>query len=298
MDPATLMMLAQLAMQAYGAYQKSQSASSQQGALEGAAGGARTDPYGNTFTPGGGWAITPESRGILSAEQGEMLRNLTEDARRNRDFRARMEDRSIQAGEDYDSTRSEFLYGEQPNEAQIIDELTQLMQLQYGRSEDATKATLARQALRMNQGGMIDKIMQGTGRNAAEGLVESILRGRQAGRQEYQSAKGFRDTNLLNTLGQFGATERNQPQANVAKSGLYTSMNTQAENATNALIKALGANKTSASGGFDVSQLAPLIGKLSGAFGGGSAQAPTTGWDAWIEQDPRTIGNSGSSVWS
>jgi len=287
MDPATLITLATTILGTLQKAKSSSDAASQSASLT----GSQTDPYGNKFIPGYGWQMTPGSQEVLSAEQGEMLKNLTEDAKRNRDFRARMEDRSIQAGGDYDTTRSEFLYGPQPNEDQIIDELTQLMGIQYAKGEDKTRSTLARQALRMNQGGMIDKIMQSTGRNAAEGLVEDMLKGRSLGRQEYQNAKGFRDNDFLSRLGFFGNLERGQPQANVAKSGLYGSMVGQGQNA---LSSALSSSKSQSSG-VDLTSIGSLIAKLA-AGGGGNAQAPTTGWEPWItypdEEFDRVVGNS------
>lgn len=157
----------------------------------------RTDPYGNqlVYTPGIGWHynLTDQTRRTLDAEQAELLRNLTQDAAVNRDYRKRIDDISRQGSERLGGALAQKDYGPGYDEGQLIDELTRTMQINRRKGLDEGTAVLGRQALRMNQGELIPKLLQEADDLFGRSLEESILKGRQAGRSEYRAAQGFKD---------------------------------------------------------------------------------------------------------
>lgn len=180
------------------------------------------DPYGNEliYRPGGiGWdyKLTPETQGLLSAQQAEQVKSLTEDARMNRDFRRRQEDVSKQAGGEYQNVLADYKYGEKPDEASIIDDLTRLMTINRTKGLEQGGEILAKQALRQESNpSLLRDISRNLDETWGKSLEESIIQGRQAGQKEFQDRSAFRDKDLQSWLGTFHNIDRNQPQAQLA----------------------------------------------------------------------------------
>ncbi|MCI0557484.1 MAG: hypothetical protein MN733_03235 [Nitrososphaera sp.] len=321
MDPMTMALIAQLGLEgaqlALNQGQGGDSEDLQRQALRQArfdsnrmyrtATATRTDPYGNKliYTPGIGWHydLTDMTRGTLAAEQGEQLKNLTEDAIRNRQFRERMEGVSRAGEGEFYRTLNEYKYGPRADEASTISDLTRELLLARGRGLDQGKSILARQALRLGRGGDITKILRGANELFGDTLEEAVLRGRRLGKSEYQQRRAADTSDILKRLGSFENTARGQPQASISKSGLYSALSNQQQNAAAGVQGALssGANLTqnaysnlataSKPTPIDLGGVSTLIGKLGGQFQGSAnpglygADNPDT-WTGVVKPNP------------
>lgn len=273
MDPATL---AQLAMAAFQMFQKYNSASDAYSAKSSGLNAATdlaksgtADAYGNKYVPGYGFQLSPESARLLTAEQQEMLKNLTTDADMNRNYRARMQDASIQGGHDYGDTLNEFKYGEKPDQNQYIDDYTRLGMINRGKGLDESKAVIARQLLRANEkGSLIDSILKKADEMFGKTLEESVIKGRLTGEQAYQGANSARNTDFLSKLGFFSNQAHSQPQANISKTSLYDDLGSMQSSGISNLLNAFKSSESlGASPTMDMSAISALIPKLFASSG-------------------------------
>jgi hypothetical protein len=192
----------------------------------------RGDVFGNrvVYKPGIGWTyeLTPRGKELVSGDELAKLR---------------AQELSRQGGEDYQTARSKYLYGPRESQAGLEDEFTRLLQLGRKKGLEEGGSVVARQALRMNMGNQIPRIIDEIEKRYGQTLEESMLRGKQLGREEFRTGERFRTEQGGNDLTRFFS----QATSPYASSGLGTSLGNQASAAGNDLTRAL----TSGSSGVD-----------------------------------------------
>ena len=185
----------------------------------------KTDPYGNKliYTPGVGWHydLTEMTQGLLASEQGENLKNLTEDAKRNRDFRARMDAMGREGEQEFENVLNEYRYGERPDEDQSIADLTREIMLARDRGSRETVQNVGRQAIRgLGNPNVLSTIMRQNQEGLGSSLEEAVLRGRRLGKEEYKSDLNSWNQDIGGRMGRFSSLAKGVPQAGIGSSGV------------------------------------------------------------------------------
>lgn len=139
------------------------------------------DPISNT------WKInlTPTQNQIIKAGETEQLKSLTEDATRNRILRRQQKDRSIQAGEDYNTALAGYRYNQPPTEEAIRDQILDALTQGAQQATNANKDTLMLQAVRLGRGGDIPKIIKAADDDLGSRLGGMMNQSRDLARNEY-----------------------------------------------------------------------------------------------------------------
>jgi len=166
--------------------------------------GPRSNVYGDTtkYIPGRGFVtdLSGTTKEALSGERNAFTRDM---------------DRSAQASEDYQQIRNKLLTGGL-SEAGSQADLTELLALRGGEASDRGKALVGRQALRMDQGAKLPQIIRTANEQSGQTLADTLLAGRMAGTKEYQGREGFRTSELMRQLQNFGQTAAASPKSGLS----------------------------------------------------------------------------------
>ena len=190
----------------------------------------RNDPYGNrvTFDPflGVKYDIEGMTQAILDAQQQETLASLTDDARRNREFAERVDERSRHGHERFFDVQNELdetkrLHDslERPTEEEFAADYTQRNLLARREGLDEVNEVLARQAIRLGNSNALPEIFKQADRTHADSMADAILAGRQAGRQEFRQNEQFMDAQEDREVGDI-----------LRRMGIYESLASQNQN--------------------------------------------------------------------
>lgn len=306
MDPATIAALVNMAMQVGGQFMNSQAQGNAQGIQSQAlaqqqanaqqqyelATATKTDPYGNKliFTPGVGWHydLTEMTSGLIHAEQGEELKNLTEDAKRNRDFRARMDAMGREGGQEFDRTLNEYRYGDRPNENESVADLTREIMLARDRGSREAQNTIGRQAIRgLANPNVLQTLMRQNQEGLGSSLEEAVLRGRRLGKSEYRNDLSTWNQDIGGRLDRFGGIAKGVPQAGITRpntaagldkpdiSSIIQALQNASSGSTNIM---QGMARTASSPGFDLGALGPSITALGKAMQPAPSAADPNSW--------------------
>jgi hypothetical protein len=152
----------------------------------------RTNVYGDElrYVPGLCWQhiLTDMTGRIISGQRREELKQLTEDAPRNRAAAVRKDDRSKSANDEYEKLFNEYKYRNKPNEKVMqADALKAMMDARQRGSSEAA-AMVARQLMR--QGGdkaAITNLYKNTAQTLADTYAEAAVRAKRQGTEDFLS---------------------------------------------------------------------------------------------------------------
>lgn len=241
---------------------------------------SRKDAYGNVmkFTPGVGWEIdtTPMTQAILGSQQNEELRQLREDAPRNRLAAVRKDSRSRLGDEEFTKQFNEFRFRpRQTEEGSIGDATTSLLNARK-KGNDEASALLARQLMRTGNSSQLASVYKAANDSYAGSLEDAILRGKELGRKNYRSNEAAELANRTGELGFLKGVADDSGHSNVGMpGGAYNAgLSGRADQAQAALMQAMArgtsniqnasSNLASSTGrtGLDLSGVASAFGNM------------------------------------
>jgi hypothetical protein len=241
----------------------------------------REDVYGNKqrFDDlGNEWImqLDPTQQQLVSAGEREQLLSLTEDATRNRALRQRQEQRSLDAGEDYETALAGLRYDQPPEEAAIRGELQRLLGSGREGLAKETQSVLGRQAARLGRGGDIAEIIKNTNDYVGSTTPDRLLQARQGALAESQARQGAHQARHIPRLNRAASTMDAIGNAPQRFSTLPQEMGGQQAQMLQAISQAL-ANESNQVGGA-YSNLAQTI----------AGSAPNLGGVFRFQSDPQT----------
>lgn len=169
---------------------------------------ARTDAFGNrqrydSLT--NEWVIDldPQQQAIIDANEREEFLRVTEDAQRRRDLARRQEQRSRQAGREFERLSSEFKHNRPQSERGFIADATRAsVHAQQDGINQAIDA-IAKQAMRTGNKQQIQSLLETRGELFGDALDQAITQGTQVGRQQKIQADQAHNNTLLPAIAQF-----------------------------------------------------------------------------------------------
>lgn len=243
----------------------------------------QVDARGNRiyYTPGVGWQIEldPETKKILEAEDYETIMSLTEDATRNRDAARRMDDRSIEADDEFERAFNEYRYRPEKSEAEYIGDAQREKLLARREGSNRAAADMNRNLIRQGQGGDVGKIFAEARNQEANEFEAALLGGKRQGIQDFLSVEGAKDQQDMGELGflsGLAGQTTNMPQRFTNRADTLSS---GAESAMDELLAILAQNESSRQGATgqlmqvlgqspNFAPLASALGQLGGSFEG------------------------------
>ena len=273
---------------------------------------SRSDIYGNKT----GWndltgewenELTPITQQIVDAEQSEQLKVLTEDAARNRATRERQERRSKMAGPVFDRLLAEYQFtgpgtSSKPTEAEFVRSGLLARDEGVGQAKD----TLMRQALRMGRGQDIAKIINEADQLLGKSMEQTILQGKQLGKQEYRAQVGAHENKYLPALAEMGAIANKVDQVPITNSGHAGAEEGRVNSMFAGMTNALQSEARNVGGAYsdlvqqtartypDLSPVASALGRLNFNLGGGSSKPSYISGTIMDPYSTRMRGNVGA----
>lgn len=206
---------------------------------------SRKDAYGNTlkYTPGVGWEIdtTPMTAAILGSQQNEELRQLREDAPRNRLAAVRKDARSRLGDEEFTKQFNEFRFRPKQTEEGAISDATQSLLHSRKKGMDEASAMLARQLMRTGNSSQLSNVYKTANDQYAGSLADAILKGKELGRGNYRRNEA---ADLANRTGELGflkgiADDSGHSNVGMPGQGYNAALSGRADNAQAALMQAM-----------------------------------------------------------
>lgn len=238
----------------------------------------RRDAYGNEleYIEGLGWVprLTESTKKILSGEQRERIKNLNEDAPRARASAVRMDKRSQMADDEFEKVFNEYKFRPKRNEEAYVSDTTQQLLNSRRKGLDEAAALLAKQLMRTGGSSQIANIYKQADDAYAGSLEETMLKGKMAGRQQFnadESADLGRRTDELGFLKGIADTTNDTPakmsnfnseitgRSDAALEGLVNAI----RSSQGATSNAMGRLATSVGQSPDFGGLASALGRIS-----------------------------------
>ena len=171
----------------------------------------RTDVYGNkmTYDPASNsWklALTPEQQDITSASQNEQLKQLTQDAARNRNILNSAAERGRGAGEDYNRAIAGYRYDQPPSEDAIRSQISSLLSQADEQRRMNSSSLVGREALRIGKGSSIPQIVKAANDQLGAEMPNRLLQARETALQESGTRQQQHNSKYLPALAQFSKT--------------------------------------------------------------------------------------------
>jgi hypothetical protein len=229
----------------------------------------RRDAYGNEleYIEGIGWVpkLTDITKKILSAEQGERYRNLSEDAPRNRAAAVRMDKRSQMADDEFEKVFNEYKFRPRRDESSYIADTTQELLSSRRKGLDEAAALLAKQLMRTGGSSQLASVFKQADDAYAGSLAETMLKGKTLGRDRYNADENADLSRRTGELGFLEGLASKTTTSPVEFSGFNQQMTGMGENALQGLIQAIRGSQGATSNA--MGRLASSVGQ-SPDFGG------------------------------
>lgn len=267
---------------------------------------SRRDAYGNLlkYTPGVGWEIdlTPMTEAILGSQQKEELASLREDAPRNRAAAVRMDQRSQMADDEFEKVFNEYRYRPRRNEATEVNDATQTLLNARRKGLDEASALLARQLMRTGGSSELASIYKQANDQYAASLEDAMLRGKQLGRQAFNTQQQADLQNYGGELGFLRGIADQTTTSPVANPQIGDQLTQRGDAALNALVAAVAGGHGPSQQAYsqlasgiarsapDLSSVANILSRLDFGFGGDEQDEPASQpYDPWAGLRHRTV---------
>jgi hypothetical protein len=271
----------------------------------------RSDPFGNKF----GYdellnefitKLTPTQQRITKAGEREQLLSLTEDAERDRQLKRDQARRAGEADEEFDTQLAGYRYDQPPSEGATQDELVRTMLLNRRKGLQEGTKVLGAQALRMGRGGDIQELLKGADQIFGQSLEETILKGKQAGREESRAARNAHESRYGRSLDLFSNIAGRVNPSQVRFGDLPQRNDARQSEMLQALMKALQGGATNVGQAYsnaagsaglspDFSGLASSLGNLKFGSGTGLDTFNADVYDPYsLDEEDRTLGDDWS----
>lgn len=269
----------------------------------------RTDALGNTISYDDALnefntELTPMSQTTVDSQQNELLRQLREDAPRNRAAAERKDRRSQMADEEFEVAFNKYKYRpRQSEQAAISDATSELLSARQTGLKQA-QGDIAKTLLRQGNTSALPEAASAIGRQYADTLADALLQGRSIGSQRFREGEAANANQLLTELGQLRAIADDTTTSPVGRSNVAEDLTARSDQALqnlvaaisaggNALTNIIGQGRDSnsqamsslirqvASGGMDLSGVASALSKLSFGNNQEDPSVASSTYDPW-----------------
>jgi len=280
-------------------------------ATENMAKSSRRDAYGNLlkYTPGVGWEIdtTPMTEAILGSQQNEELRNLREDAPRNRAAAERLDTRSKMGAEEFQKKFNEFRFRPKVSESEDISDTTNTLLSARRKGMDEASSLLARQLIRTGGSSELAGMYKSADDNYAKTLQDAMLEGKRLGsaRNRERNANDLSnmggELKLLQGIADDTATTPVGNPGGQMNQALTGRSDAALQQLVQAMQRSIGSNQNAAAqlaqgvgnSGMDTNGLASILGRLD--FGGGDKTDEINQYT--FPKAPKLIKNPTNGLW-
>jgi hypothetical protein len=171
----------------------------------------RTDAYGNTqrynqATNTWETDLTPTQKSIVGAGEQQQLKQLTEDATRNRLILEEQRQRGLEAVPDYNKALAGFRYDEAPSRASDEDKLFTLMSLQNQDAVGGDRQAIGRTLLRQGRGADYATFIKSMDDAQGQNIGANLTKAYEASIPQYQQDVQSRQQHYLPLLEQLQKT--------------------------------------------------------------------------------------------
>lgn len=221
--------------------------------------------------------LTPMTQTTLDSQANELLRQLREDAPRNRAAAERKDRRSRMADEQFEDVFRQYQYRpRQSEQAAISDATNELLSARQTGLKQA-QGDIAKTLLRQGNTSALPEAASAISRQYSDTLADALMQGRQLGGQRFRESEAANTNQFLTELNQLRGIAGDTTTSPVGRSNAAEDLTNRSDQALQQLVAALssggnaltsiigqGADRTSSASARLAQQLANSAPNLSG----------------------------------